>query len=422
MLKRSSRWDVLLLATLFVAVLVIFARPMRVMLDAARTFEDAHGLSLIPALLILSVVFIFQQQAKRQEVAQRAAAAAASAEQARERAAELEALVAFGRQLSETLDIDAVKEAAWCHIPRLMRTRDVWVLVREASGWSSIMGSTSHVAGEAGIPRDLITTATSVIAQAERDPAQRAVNAGRHTCFPMMAAGAPVGVMGVSDDFDQLSDGHLRVLAATAALLGIAVRNAQLFREIRESSVHDSLTGCLTRAYTQELLDAEYRRAIRSGLPLSAVMFDLDHFKQVNDRLGHLAGDAVLAAVGRELREVLRGSDLKCRYGGEEFLLLLPDTPHAGATRVAESLRQAFVDLVVRWDGQQIPVSASFGVATIRAGEREPRTLVARADSALYRAKEDGRNCVRGNEADETGEPSPARLALVATPAAAPPS
>ena len=237
----------------------------------------------------------------------------------------------------------------------------------------------------------------------------------------MVAAGAVVGVLGVSDDFDLLTDGYRRVLAATAALLAIAVRNVQLFIQIRESNVHDALTGCLNRAYTQELLEAEFRRSLRSGIPLSALMFDLDHFKQVNDHLGHLAGDAVLSAIGRQLREVLRGSDLKCRYGGEEFLILLPDTSIAGASRVAESLRQAFEGLTVRWEGRPVPITASFGVATIRAGERDPQSLVARADAALYQAKQGGRNCVRADDDPaEATDPDPSRLALVAVSAPGP--
>jgi diguanylate cyclase (GGDEF)-like protein len=127
----------------------------------------------------------------------------------------------------------------------------------------------------------------------------------------------------------------------------------------------------------------------------AAVMLDLDHFKAINDRLGHLAGDAVLAAIGRQLREVLRGADVKCRYGGEEFLVLLPDTPAPGAMRVAESLRQAFDEMTVRWKGAVVSVTASFGVTTLRPEERDPETLLARADAAFYRAKQAGRNCVR---------------------------
>lgn len=413
MSTRSGRYDAMLLAGLTCALLVIFARPIRVVLDAARAFEDSHGLSLVPALVILTAVFVFQQQAKRTESATRAATAAAEVEHARARAEELEELVGFGRSLAEALDFDAVKEATWRHVPALVGTRAVWVLVREPGGWRGLMG-VSGAATATTIPRDVLNVAATALGRCDAEPGAAWIETGRFVAFPMIAAGTVVGVLGTAADVEPLTAGNRRVLAAAAAVLAIAVRNVQLFAQIRESNVHDPLTGCLTRAYAQELLDAEFRRARRSGQPLSAVMFDLDHFKQVNDRLGHLAGDAVLSAIGRQLREVLRGSDVKCRYGGEEFLILLPDTPAPGAMRVAESLRQAFDEMTVRWEGAGVPVTASFGVAALRAGERDPQALVASADAALYRAKQCGRNCVR--VADDN-PPAPAeashRLALV---------
>jgi diguanylate cyclase (GGDEF)-like protein len=124
-------------------------------------------------------------------------------------------------------------------------------------------------------------------------------------------------------------------------------------------------------------------------------MLDLDHFKDVNDKYGHLCGDAVLASVGRRMKEVLRGSDLKCRYGGEEFLVVLPDTPLSGARRVAETLRREIAERPMPWAGEALTVTASFGLTQAMPGEISIEAVVARADAALYRAKEDGRNCVR---------------------------
>ena len=124
-------------------------------------------------------------------------------------------------------------------------------------------------------------------------------------------------------------------------------------------------------------------------------MFDLDHFKAINDRHGHLCGDAVLAAVGSRMKAVLRGGDVKCRYGGEEFLILLPDTPASGAMHVAETLRRDIQEHPVQWQGNTIAMSASFGVTTAAPGELDGLAVLARADSALYGAKQSGRNCVR---------------------------
>ncbi len=115
----------------------------------------------------------------------------------------------------------------------------------------------------------------------------------------------------------------------------------------------------------------------------------------MNDRFGHLCGDAVLAAVGKRMKEVLRGSDLKCRYGGEEFLVLLPETPLHGARRVAETLRREIAERPIHWAGEALTVTASFGLAQTLPGEVNLQAVIARADVALYRAKDDGRNCVR---------------------------
>jgi diguanylate cyclase (GGDEF)-like protein len=142
-------------------------------------------------------------------------------------------------------------------------------------------------------------------------------------------------------------------------------------------------------------IDTELRRARRSQMPVALIMFDLDRFKDVNDRHGHLCGDAVLAAVGARMRDVLRGSDLKCRYGGEEFLVLLPETPLEGAKRVADTLRRELADMAVQWKDETLHITASFGVSVALPSEIDPQALISRADAALYRAKDQGRNCVR---------------------------
>ena len=142
-------------------------------------------------------------------------------------------------------------------------------------------------------------------------------------CFPMIIGGVPEGVLGVAPE-PTPTDHQRSVLSAAAALLAVSLKNSELFREVRENSVRDGLTGCFNRMHALEVLDAELRRARRSRLPLSLVMFDLDNFKGINDRHGHLCGDAVLAAVGATMKAELRGSDLKCRYGGDEFMVILP--------------------------------------------------------------------------------------------------
>jgi diguanylate cyclase (GGDEF)-like protein len=183
-------------------------------------------------------------------------------------------------------------------------------------------------------------------------------------------------------------------MSVAAALLAGSLKNAELFEVVHENSVRDALTGCFNRRHALTVMDGELRRSRRSKLPLALIMFDLDHFKQINDRFGHLCGDAVLAAVGQQMHVVLRGSDLKCRYGGEEFMILLPDTVASGACRVAELLRSKLEATPVGWNGIDVPVTASFGLTAITPGELDLTAIIGRADAALYRAKENGRNCV----------------------------
>lgn len=212
-------------------------------------------------------------------------------------------------------------------------------------------------------------------------------------CFPMtVAGGTPVGVLGIRNA-PALSSEDRKALGAAAALTAIAVRNVQLLLASREHSMRDGLTGWFNRAYALEAIEVELRRAKRGRSPVSIVMFDVDHFKLVNDQEGHLAGDALLAGVSRHLAQALRSTDIKCRYGGDEFLIILPDTPTLGAQQVAECLRKEIATLDAA-SNRAVAITASLGVATAAPGEWNPTTLVAQADAALYEAKHLGRNRV----------------------------
>ena len=194
------------------------------------------------------------------------------------------------------------------------------------------------------------------------------------------------------------------------ALLAIAVRNIQLIQELHEHGAYDGLTGCFNRMHAMTVLDSEMQRASRAKSPLSAIMLDLDHFKAINDRYGHLCGDEMLTAIGRRMKETLRNSDVKCRYGGEEFLVLLPDTPLAGAVHVAESLRREIGLISVHWDSESVSTTASFGVALSLRGELDSRALISRADTALYQAKREGRNRVCLGTDDKLATPVRAKV------------
>ena len=167
-----------------------------------------------------------------------------------------------------------------------------------------------------------------------------------------------------------------------------------LQEELREQSTHDALTGLYNRRFLDEFFGRELLLAKRGGHPVSVIMGDLDHFKAVNDRYGHLAGDEVLRVFGTLLTNNARASDIVCRYGGEEFLLVLPGMTTEGAVERAEQLRQAMAATPVSNGVSRITVTASFGVATFPTHGRTTDELIAAADRALYSAKAEGRNRV----------------------------
>ena len=384
-LRLFGRNDLVLLLGLTIALFVVISQPVARLLDYVREIEDTRGLRLLPALMILATVFICHQLWKRQEMRAETISAAAVAQQATERAAELERLVALGQALARTLDHDAIRAVITQHLPLLAPGREAWAMVRAGTEWTSltVVGDSSQERRE--------RAARIALGESTGGPQPNDV------CFPMVVAGASVGVLAVAPE-PALTDHQRSMLVAAAALLAVTLKNAELFREVHESSVRDALTGCFNRTHAMEVIDAELRRASRSLMPLSLLMFDLDHFKNINDTHGHLCGDAVLSAVGARMRTVLRGSDLKCRYGGEEFLVLLPDTPIAGAQIVAENLRREIESSPVRFNNKTVRVTASFGVTEVTPGEFDALAVMARADGALYVAKQQGRNCIRMTE------------------------
>ena len=190
---------------------------------------------------------------------------------------------------------------------------------------------------------------------------------------------------------------------ANEALLRLTIEsereNAALQAEreqlIQQAST-DVLTGVANRRHFHEFLEEHFRLAARYGTPLSLFLVDLDHFKQLNDTYGHLVGDEVLRAVAQRMRAHLRDADLLARFGGEEFVVVLPSTPLEGAVQSAERVREALAARPIEAAGQEIPVTASFGVSAYRADAlMTPEWLIKEADLALYEAKRAGRNCVR---------------------------
>lgn len=164
---------------------------------------------------------------------------------------------------------------------------------------------------------------------------------------------------------------------------------------LREQSLRDPLTGLFNRRYLEESLGRELIRAQRQNTSLSLIMGDIDHFKKVNDTYGHPAGDKVLKVFGELIKQYSRGSDICCRYGGEEFLLVCSNMVNEKAYERAEQLRMALLDTPVTFEGAIIKVTASFGVASYPQHGDTDDALISAADNALYEAKNAGRNQVK---------------------------
>lgn len=164
-------------------------------------------------------------------------------------------------------------------------------------------------------------------------------------------------------------------------------------RSLEQLSRTDRLTGINNRGFWEENLEQEFLRCKRSSTPSSLLMFDIDHFKQFNDRYGHLAGDEVLRTVALQIKRSQRTTDLSGRYGGEEFAIILPDTDAEKALFVAERLRKQISDLPIEWEEQLLHVTVSIGVSEFDKHMPTHKGWIDHCDGALYQAKNNGRNC-----------------------------
>lgn len=215
---------------------------------------------------------------------------------------------------------------------------------------------------------------------------------------PLNIGGQAIGALSIqaeaSDAYTSTDLDALETLAATAA---IAIQNARLFNQVQQLATIDALTGVANRRHFFDLARREVERAERYHHPLSLLMIDIDHFKQFNDTYGHVAGDQALRAIAAHLRDNLRENDIIGRFGGEEFLVLLPETGGKQAFRVAERLRAAIGVRPVTTDAGEVSLSVSIGVVSCRsAGQAlSLEQLLKRADEALYLAKRQGRNQIQ---------------------------
>jgi diguanylate cyclase (GGDEF)-like protein len=197
---------------------------------------------------------------------------------------------------------------------------------------------------------------------------------------------------------------HARRLEVLARHAALALLNALNYGEVEQASITDYLTGAYNHRYFQQQLRVEWERASRASHPLSLLIIDIDHFKNVNDAHGHLTGDQVLRVITTRMKGELRTSDQLARYGGEEFAVILPNTPTQGAENVGERLKRSVSSFPIWVENLTIDITVSVGVATFPDQAATAQDLIGLADKAMYQAKAHGRNCiyVAGSEKEKT--------------------
>jgi diguanylate cyclase (GGDEF)-like protein len=393
----DTRRTRLLAVGLVVAVLVLLQGQLRLALDAAHAFEAETGLALVPSGVILVFVLLLNFQARRHVQRTRQSVHDATSRERQKWDTVFEGLTQLGNSLARATDMGTVRDVVQQMLPQFIGDRPFWAGVRLKGRWESISADTEESMDpvDVEVVERMADLALKRFEGTSGEP--EGVEWDGRIYYPLVAGETTDGVLTVETTVEGASQEDIdwrRTTGSAASLVSIAVRNVQLAREVEENGVYDGLTGCFNRTHSMRVLQTELQRARRQQAPFALIMIDLDHFKAVNDTYGHLCGDAILAAAGKCIRDILRNSDTKCRYGGEEFMVLLPDTPRPGAVHVAESLRQQLAETSVTWNGEKVSTTASIGFAMGMPKEVDPIAVIGRADAALYRAKNSGRNRV----------------------------
>lgn len=329
-----------------------------------------------------------------------------------QRLAERNVLFEVLRESAASQSLSAVLDALVTRIGPVLRLRETAVLLRKdggafevAAAWGftdvkAVLGRTIRP-GE-GITADATAKDRSVLIEDVSQVSEylsfwgEARREGSYLSVPIRAAGETIGALALTrPPEDPLTETESAYVQAIADQVALAIHNAQLFARLEELSTTDELTALPNRRYFNERLAREMSQARRWGHPLSVLVLDIDHFKKLNDREGHAAGDRALKAVGDRLRATLREVDVVARWGGEEFTVILERTKESDAVRVAEKLRKAIesVDVAGVAGQPEGKLTVSIGVAELREGE-DAASLVQRADRAVYQAKKSGRNRV----------------------------
>jgi diguanylate cyclase (GGDEF)-like protein len=336
----------------------------------------------------------------------------------RRRAEQLEAINAVARQTTAVLDLDELLTVVCRLILEWFRIDHVAVLLVEGEGLrvrayegklTPNVDMGTHLAPGVGLASQALAQGKSLIendVNAVKTYVPGFLETQSEMCVPLIFFGEKLGVLALDrashDAFDQ---DEIQPLESVADICAAAIQNANYFERMKQLAYVDGLTGIFNRRYFEMRIAEELERASRFMGRMSVIMVDIDHFKRLNDEFGHLLGDEVLRGVSNILKQQLRKVDMVCRYGGEEFAIVVPETTGANTLVVAEKLRRQIE--THPFPGVPRPVTISCGVADYPSQGSTRDELVAAADSALYQAKQAGRNrvvaasCRKGNSASK---------------------
>jgi len=340
---------------------------------------------------------------------------------------ELAVLNEIGKALTSSLDIGEVMHLILAKVSELLKPRNWSLLLRDQQTgelyFKAAVGAGSEMLMHLRLQRGegiagwvAEHNAPLIVDDVTADPrfAARFDKTSRfHTksilCVPLAIKGRVLGVIElVNGEGDgSFSTEDLRILSTVAEFSAIAIENAQNFAKVQELTVLDDHTGLFNSRHLKRTLEQEIIRATRFGHPVSLVFFDLDYFKRVNDTYGHQAGSKLLAEVGRLLLGTLRSTDVPVRYGGDEFVVLLPETSKDQAMECAKRLRSEISHwkFLAEEPYGPLQITASLGVASFPDDARAPDELLRRADDAMYRVKAERRDGVAAALPQQTAVP-----------------
>lgn len=296
------------------------------------------------------------------------------------------AINSISSAISSTLELEKILQSAVQEVGRSLRARRAALVLWQEG--TSMPESMSVYECEDGITDNTVAPAIKSPSQVYRGAIPGPLE------MPVTYRGNTIGVMAVEDDTPGRvwEDEEMLMVKTVSDQLAVAISHARLFRRVQTEAITDPLTGLFNHRHFQDQLVRELKLADRANHKLSLVLLDLDHLKNVNDTLGHRAGDSCLSHVARTMQATVREIDICARYGGEEFVIILPRCGREDAINVASRVREAIAATPVEKVGQ---ITASIGVATYPDDADTRETLIEMADRAMYLAKARGRNQVR---------------------------